>query len=355
MRSSRNDKLELKVLTGILTLSVGLIFESCSMKKDVAPSPPPPKPYLYVASGNCYAGGVTTIAGSGLVARFDKSTGAFDKIMVDYNQFSNGDMPVGLVDGGDHLYIVVENTSGRRIDRLDKQSGQIQTWITHATALNAQIRSAALALDGSLLVSKSSAIEKFSPNKSRVTVGTNPYINAPGSSCATSTTLISAVRVLPNGSIIYTHAGASPNNKIGVISETGYVTTANCLSSHNHTVATGMPTALAYHPSGKFLVSYASTTLTSNAIYSYDINLTTHAISGATVAYSNTAFVNGSSAMTVDPLTGKVYVANAGASMYNVYKMSFDTTAGTLSLDSTQPFLPASVFTRCVSDLLIAD
>ena len=46
------------------------------------------KAALFVASGTCYAGGVATSAGSGTVASFDPDTGAFKRVVVDYNRHS---------------------------------------------------------------------------------------------------------------------------------------------------------------------------------------------------------------------------------------------------------------------------
>ncbi|MEK6556129.1 MAG: hypothetical protein AABZ31_12865 [Bdellovibrionota bacterium] len=142
---------------------------------------------LYVASGNCYAGGVVTSTGVNTVTSFDTKTGKKIQVIVDYNQLMPGDSPVGVDEyDADHLLVLVENTTGRRIDLVKKDGSSISTFILNATALSAVGRKLRMAVDGSgYLVSKSSAIEKFTPSKARLTQGSNPYISAPGSTCAT--------------------------------------------------------------------------------------------------------------------------------------------------------------------------
>lgn len=346
----------LKGFLGIHILSLALIF-SCSKKplaEDILP-PSSSTPYLYVVSGACYAGGVTTSSASGTISRFDKNTGTFLGVLVDYNTMFSGDVPVSIVDGGSVLYVLVENASGRRIDTVHKQSGLVSTWLLNSTIFSAVLRSLAWSQDGGLLISKSSAIEKVSPSKVRVPKGANPYVNNPGSSCATSTTLISSVKVLPNGNIIYTHANTSPNNKFAIISSSGYSSTADCKAAQAAPATTAMPTDVLHHSSGKLLVAYGSTTLTSNFIYSYNLDLNTNAISSPTQAYYNNTYLLGPSQMVEDPETGKILVANGASTMNNIYRFTLDSSSGLLTLESTLPFIGQQVYTRCVSDMLISN
>lgn len=77
-------------------------------------------PYLYIASGTTYAGnGITAATASNTVVRY-KLNGGFDALVMDYTA-NPGDSPVGLADyDADHLLVLVENTSGRRIDKVAK-------------------------------------------------------------------------------------------------------------------------------------------------------------------------------------------------------------------------------------------
>lgn len=312
--------------------------------------------YLYVVSGGCYGGGVTTSTAASTVSRFNKKTGAFDKLLIDYNSMSAGDNPVSVVDkDANTLFVATENTGGRRIDIIKKDGSSWGTYLSNTTALSGVIRNLRLLSDGSLLVSKSTAVEKFNAAKARILVGANPYINAPASSCATSTTLISSLATLPNGKIIFAHAAATPNNKIGVISASGYSTTADCLSTQAAPATTALPTAILMHSSGKLLVAYGSTTAGSNYIYSYSINATTNAITGATAAYSDITNVNGPSAMTEDPETGDVFVANALNTFNTIERFSFDPTTGLLTKIGSAPFISPQVYTRCVSSMVVGD
>jgi len=308
---------------------------------------------LYVASGSCYGGGVATSAGpANTIAKFNLTSGQLDDIIIDYNQVAPGDSPVAIYDYDDsHLLVLIENTAGRRIDKIRKDGGGYTTYLTNATALSAVLRSFILLSDLSLLVSKSTSIEKFNGAKARITVGANPYVSAPAGSCATSTTLISSVTALSSGKIVYTHAAATPNNKVGVIAATGYTGAADCLSATAGPTTTALPTRALLHSGGKLLVSFGSTTLASNFIYSYDINNTTGAITNPLVAFSDTSYVNGPSSMAEDPETGDVLVANVTSTFNTIEKFQY--TSGTLVRASGATFIPSNVYTRCISDIKV--
>lgn len=311
--------------------------------------------YLYVVSGACYGGGVTTSTGAATVSRFNKSTGAFERVLVDYNSMGAGDNPVGIVDNGDSLLVLVENTGGRRIDVIDKDTFDVNTYLTNTTALSAVVRALVKLTDGSLLVSKSSAVEKFNAAKARVTMGASPYINAPAGSCATSTTLISSATTLSNGKIVYAHAAATPNNKFAIISATGYSAAGDCLAGQAGPTTTALPTGVLMHSSGKLIVTYGSTTAASNLAYAYDLNITTNAISGATSAYSDFGNLYGPSAIAEDPETTDVFIANALSTFNTIERFSFDSTSKTLTKLGTSPFIRASIYTRCVSGMVVGD
>lgn len=309
--------------------------------------------YLYVASGSCYGGGVATSAGpANTVAKFNLSTGQLEQVIIDYNQVAPGDSPVSIYNyDNDSLLVLIENAAGRRIDLVKKNGSGYSTYLTNAAGLSAVLRSLVILSDFSLLVSKSSAVEKFNAGKARVTSGANPYVSAPAGTCATSTTLISSAIAHSSGKIVYTHAGATPNNKIGVISSTGYSTAGDCLSATAGPTTTSLPTRALFHSGGKLLVSYGSTTLTSNFIYSYDFDGSTGAISNPAVAFNDNSIVNGPSAMAEDPATGDVFVANVISSFNTIEKFHYSN--GTLTRASGNTFIPSGIYSRCVSDMKV--
>lgn len=310
---------------------------------------------MFVVSGGCYGGGVALSTGSSTIVALDMTTGSLHHIVRDYSQLSPGDTPVEVQEfDEDHILALVENTGGRRFELVRKDGADGQTFLTNTTALSAVMRFFKLLTDGSILVSKSSAIEKFGANKARVTQGANPWINAPAGACATSTTLISSLDVFPStGKIIYTHAAATPNNKFALISATGYAAAGDCLAASAGPTTTALPTSVIIHPGGKTLVAYGSTTTASNLIYSYDVNDAANTIGGATSAYSDAAVVNGASAMAVDDSTGLVYVASA-LSTFNTIE-EFQLSGATLARTRSLPFAGPTFYTRCVSSMAIMD
>ncbi len=333
----------------------GCADDSVSLSEQLqAPVPLVTENRLYVASGACYAGGVATSTGALTVSTFDAETGEFDRVLVDYNRTSPGDAPVGIIDYDvDHILVLVENVSGRRVDLVKKDGSSLSTYLINSTALSAAVRKIVFLPDTSLLISKSTAIEKFSPARARVTQGVNPYINAPAAPCATSTTLISSLVSLGNEKIIYAHAGASPNNKLGMIAASGYALPADCLTSVAAPTTTALPTSLLLHSSGHLLVSYGSTTAASNFVYSYAVNAVSNSISGATLAYVNSAAINGPSALAEHPVSGDVYVANGNAAFNTIEKFSFDPASRTMTRAPGQSFIPSQLYTRCVSDMKV--
>ncbi len=275
-------------------------------------------------------------------------------LFIDYNTFSTGDTPVSIVEyDSERLLVLVENTGGRRVDLIRKDGTTSAAFLINSTALTGVVRSLVKLSDTSLLISKSSAIEKFAPSKSRVTQGANPYVNAPAGSCATSTTLISSMAVLSSSKILYAHAAATPNNKIGLIAATGYSVAGDCLTSVAAPTTLALPTSVLMHSTGKLLVAYGSTTSGSNFIYSYDVNDSTNTINGPISAFNDFAIVNGPSSMTEDTVTGNVYVANGNSAYNTIEKFSYDSTTKLLSRLSVQPFVSPQIYTRCVSDMKI--
>ena len=131
---------------------------------------------------------------------------------MDYNTVNNTDRPATVLDyDSDHVMVLVENstTFTRRIDLVKKATGSdFSTWLNDTTILTTTnthvVRNMVRTPDGGLLISKSIAAEKVSSGKGRVTVGANPFINAPtGGTCGTTNnTLITSVVALPNSKYI---------------------------------------------------------------------------------------------------------------------------------------------------------
>jgi hypothetical protein len=308
--------------------------------------------YIYVASGTTYAGnGVTTSTPTNVVVRF-KENGAFDSVVADYSS-SPGDSPVELANYDDnYLLVLVENASGRRIDKVAKSGNSISSFITNSTALSAQMRSLIPTFDGGWLVSKSTAIEKFSSSKARVLIGANPYVNAPGGTCATSTTLISRVVQGPGNNIIYLHAAASPNNKIGMIKSTGYSTASDCVTSMTAPTVNHYPTAALVHSSGRLLVSYGNTTGPVNEIYSYPVTSTS--IGAGVSAFNNISVLQGISYMAEMP-DATILVTSMVSTFNTIEQFTYDTGTNSLLRMGTTSFIGPNVYTRSISSILIAN
>ncbi len=369
MKALNNKKMKLSQIVSIGLLGT-LVITSVSCQKpkkteeasttegETTPVATAPNKYLYVASGTCYAGGLTPETASRTVAKINLATGNVEGVIADYTSYP-GDSPVGIVDYDDnHVLVLVENASGRRIDIVDKSTttNSFLTFLSNSTALSAQLRAITQTPDGGLLVSKSTGIEKFSSGKSRVLVGISPYVSAPAGSCATSTTLISSLAVLNNGKIVYSHAAAS-QNRFGIISTAGYASAADCLSAQAAPSATAFPTAMLYlSSSSNLLVAYAGTVANMDYIYSYDINETTNTISGATKAFENTSVLRGVSAMAFDSSEGYVYAANGSTSLSNaIEKLSYDASTKTLTRIGTVPFSMPTVYHKCISAMTVAN
>lgn len=332
------------------TDSISSPFNSVNAPSTITTSPGS----LYVASGSCYGGGVSTSSGSSTVAEYNLATGEFVRVVADYTAFSTSDQVMGVsVYDEDNLLILIENGGGRRVDLVRKDGTQTSTYLSNATALNSIVRTMHLLPDSGLLISKTTAIERFSPSTSRVMQGGNSFVFNPAAPCSNSTNFITGIASLSNGKIIYTHSQGASDNLFGIISSTGYASAADCLGSQNSPVGTAFPTAIIAHSSGKVLVSYGSSTLSSNSIYSYDVDVNTNAISNATGAYTDSSIVNGPTSMAEDRSTGDVYVANGNANYNNIEKFTFNSATGLLTKVGTQSFIGASIFTRCVTGLQV--
>lgn len=344
--------------------------------------------YLYVASGACYSGGGNTpfsnTTSSNLVYRINLSTGAKDATIADYNSSPSqaGDSPVGIASiDSENLYVLVENTTtagARRIERVTKSTdGNRTLFSNNTTALSAQLRGMKLLSNGDFLISKSTALEKISSANVRVTVGANPYVNAPAAPCATSTTLMSKVTTMSNQFILFLHAATS-QNRFGFVKPAGYSAGGDCTPAQAAPNTAAFPVAAAYDAvNSKLLVAYAgsATTTDINSIYAYSI---TETASSVTVGSANKIYdaslypatypylLYGVSAMVLDSTENKLYVATAINTSttivnYAIEKFSYDATqigvsnTSVLTRSGSTPFYDYGGDTKCIADMMIAD
>ena len=352
-------------LLGIL-VSTSLILAACGDEgsapfnipaQDVPVVPGPASPaskYLYVASGSCYAGGAALATPANMISKLDLETGALVSTVIDYNSFNPGDSPIDMVEyDADRILVLVENTAGRRIDMVNKDGSGAAIYLANATALSGVLRAMVFLSDFSLLVSKSTAIEKFNSAKARVMMGAVPFVNAPLGACAASNVLISSLSVFPNGKILYTHAGATPNNRFGLISATGYASAADCLAALTGPATTALPTASLIHSSGRTLISYGSATAASNSIQDYLVDSGANTISAASVAWSDNSIVNGPSAMTEEPESTDVFVANSASTFNTIERFSYDPAARLLTRTGNITYRSPTIYSRCVTRMKV--
>jgi hypothetical protein len=244
------------------------IFSCAKKNEDVyAPLSAEPIPVslpkvLYIATGACNSGqGITTYTTTATrtIERYLSSSGANLGFLLDYNYsgtFISATHPKNIIDAGSHLLILNENattTSERRIIKVLKTDALSYTnYFANTVALSGIMNGLALDSEGSLFIGKTTAIEKVGPQQTRILAGTNPWVNAPGGTCAISTTGISSVAVLAPvsagiaGKVIFAHQGATAAlNRIGIIAGSGYFTASDCLvgvqiSSVSHAKATNL-------------------------------------------------------------------------------------------------------------------
>ena len=366
-----------------LTVSLLTSLLACEEKDDkpVVQAVEPTR-YLYVASGLCYSANTTfsNTTSSNLIYRLDLQTGRRDELLADFNSSpaQSGDSPVGIGALDENsIYALIENSTNvgaRRIERLEKKTlGQRSAFSNNTTALSGILRTLLVLPNGDLVISKSTAIEKITSANIRIQQGANPFINAPGGSCATSTTLISKVAPLKNGNLVYLHA-ASGQNRIGIISAAGYVAAADCKAAQAAPTALAFPTAVAYDAATKrLIVAYAGTSVAAdvNSIYTYLVDESTNAISDPQKIYDANTYpaiypylLFGVSEIVLDEKNQTLYVATAvnnAATVVNyaIEKFKYDSAkigndnTKVLTRVGTTPFYPYGIDTKCISSMYI--
>lgn len=382
---------------------------------------------LYIASGQCYSGsGITTFSAqtsSRSISKLNLSSNQLSKVIDLSNPYAGGvfgqDSGVqSILDTGSSLLMLTENSvamSDRKIFSIPKASPFNTSIYAQDPLALTQVasditRSMVLDTDGALLFSKSIGIEKIGINTLRVPQGASPWVNAPAAPCATSTTLISSVVVLPvmtgasYGKIIYAHAGATAaSNRLGIISADGYSVAANCLNGYQtniaHTWATNVtdgpaatpafaatgssPTAMVFVQTGtapgivgKLIVAYSASvaaevsnnTNANYALVAWDVTETSATVATLTspvVLSRRLDAVFGVSALAYDATDKSLYVATASQTGtmnqtlagygYKVEKFTYDSTANTLTLvrPNGLPFLNYSSATKCITGMAV--
>ncbi len=425
-------KMNKKMISTIALMTVA-VATGCQSSSDDAVVPSvvvavTPKT-LYVASGACFSGAGTTsyvaaagaTAASKIISKYNADTGDMTGVFLDYNlgYFVAGTAPTTMIDLDDSIMVSNENgaAGNRAIVKLPKSDPTaFKTYYANATALSAQLRHFARDSDGSLLIARSTAIEKITNAPQRALINTFAWVTPTVGTCGASNTLMSAVALLPaytaggatNGKIIFAHAGgAAATNRIGIVQESGWSANVaiDCLASSQtnvvHTFASNIPqrtwatavvgpspTSMVYIPTtsvasitGRLIVTVANN-VTSNSlagvynfnhgIVSWDINETAYgtvAISNPVVLYDNASVVYGPSAITYDSASTSIYVGVGGEPgvaaanfatnnvPYNVEKFTYSLSANTLTrvAPNNQPFVQGTAITKCVSGLIVGD
>ncbi len=273
-------------------------------------------------------------------------------------------------------------------------------------------------LDGTMIFSKSLFAERLNTLGVRITkAGANPWVNpaAVTSPCFTAAaTLIPQVSLMApftnmnQGKLIYIHAGATAAvNRIGVVQRTGLTsaTAADCAGSNPvggaigtaHTNAPNITgpvifsatgpslTSMVYIPtpapattSGKLLVTYSASVATAfdnntnlnYGVVMWDITETSDTavtINNPIVLWRDESVVWAPSAMAYDATTSSLYVAVGGspgsvnqttqAFGYNIEKFTLDIATPRLTRvhHNNQAFIIGNAYTKCISNMMIAD
>lgn len=382
---------------------------------------------LYIASGQCNSGpGITTFGtqnSSRRVSKLNLVTKELSTFLDLTEPFVGGVFGIdtgaqSLVNDGTNILMLTENAvamSDRKIYTIPKASPfNTEIYSTDPLALtqtNTHItRQLVKDADGALLFSKSLGIEKIGINTLRIPQGANSWVNAPGGTCGTAATFMSAMQVLPPftgsaaGKIVFAHAGATAAaNRLGIISSDGYSVVANCLNGYqiNSTghayaanvtgplpitfAATGSaPTAMVFIPgatagTGKLIVGYSSTVVgeTSNnavlnyALVAWDVNetsATAATLSTPVVLNRQLDVVFGISAIQYDSETKELYVATASQTGvmnqttagygYKIEKFKYDPAVlneATLVRENNKPFMERTSGTKCITSMVLGE
>ena len=279
-------------------------------------------------------------------------------------------------------------------------------------------RSMAQDADGSISFTKSLFAERINSLGIRIVKGgANPWVNSAAATgnCFTAAatqiqnvTLMQPFTAMNQGKLLFIHAGATAaTNRIGAIQRSGLTsaTAADCAGSNpaggastvahvnapNLTgpvtfVATGASlTSMVYirtpapaTTTGKLIVSYSGSVATAfdnNTTFNYGVVMwnvteasdTAVTIDTPTILWRDESVVWAPSSMAYDSSTGSLYVAVGGAPGvinqttagygYNIEKFSLDinTPLMTRVSKNNQPFIIGNAYTKCISNMVVAD
>ena len=385
---------------------------------------------LYVASGACNSGqGTTTYtlpsgagAASKVITKWDTTTGIYDGIFLDFNtgSFVSGSGPQQIIDNGTYIIASVENATAanRAIIKIPKSDpNNYVTWYANATTLGGFLKGFARDTDGSIIIGRTTAIEKITPAQARATIGGTSWINAPAGNCSVSTTQMNAVSVLApltsagytNGKIVFAHGNnTAATNRIAIVRDNGYIGATDCLAGAQTNLlgttpasnrparvmafnALGpAPTSMVYIPlasptataTGRLIVTYSAAQVSNSAAGVYNLNhgivawdVLEDAVGGVTlttapvVLWDDMSVVYGASAIAYDSSDSSIYVGVAGEPGvavaayttnnvgYNVEKFSYSVSANTLTrvTVNNRSFIHGDATTKCISGLTVGE
>ena len=272
----------------------------------------------------------------------------------------------------DSIWVVVENaTAGaRRIDTLTSGEDGPAYYYSNATAFSGILRKSAFdAVNGALLISKSSAIERINMTPARDLAGTNPWVNNPAGNCATTNSMITAIKILPNGNILYAHSSTTAGNrKLAIVKSSGYRVAGDCVISADVTVPSYVTDMVYLEEYGQLLVAMGESTVGNNmnSIFVYDIDPDTHTISNGVSLLENNSgagdkyasYLYGISAMAYDSSSQSLYVAMANAvattvQNYKIEKFNYDPVSKVLTRSGNAPWSGSWAGSKCISSMLI--
>jgi hypothetical protein len=330
--------------------------------------------YLYIASGNSFAGNnITPYTPANVITRFNIAAGGtLDRVVMDYT-VNQGDTPVGMVNyDSKHLLVAVENATNiaaRRIDLVNKDGSGYRTFVLNSTAFNVAgniINDLAITPDGGVIVARTqvgtSAIEKFTSTQQRIVYGASPFINNPQGVCVNSNQRLQHVVISPQGNIIVAQPFLNKNNLI-MVNQFGYQVSTDCFAQQAVPSNNAYPSALLMHSSGHLLAGYSSTSTTPNinSIYAYT-GVTSNTFTATGVVpisiYSNQDVIQGISAMAEKIDDTSVFVASSGSTANTLFQFNdvawftYNSTTGAFTQNGTTPIVAPSVYTRSISAMV---
>jgi hypothetical protein len=349
------------VLVGLVSSTV--MFYGCSNSNSSGSTPV--SQYVYVASGNTYAGNLVVAATpSNVVSKFNLD-GTLNSILADYT-LNPGDTPVSVLNYDEQsLLVLVENVANignRRVDRVFKNGSGAETFLLSTAGFGVAaniLNDMAIMSDGGLLVSRGQVapngqLEKFTAAKGYIQFGAINYVNNPQGNpvvCNASTARFTHIVTGPNGVIVAAHALVG-QNRIDIINPQGYQVATDCFSAQSGPGATFFPSAMLYHtPTGLLFVAYSNTTGPIYQIYAYSFNGNSLTLVSANPVYNNLNVVQGPSAMAMMS-DGSILIANGISTFNTVEKFTWDPVNLVLDRVGSTSLIPPSVYTRSISSLV---